>query len=159
MTSRSFTTTLTVDQDPAAVFAAICNVRAWWSQEIVGRAENVGDTFKHHFKDLHRCEIAVKELVPGRKIVWTVLENYFSFTEDATEWKGTDIVFEIARSGDRTVLAFTHLGLVPEYQCYLACTDGWSFYIHQSLRELLATGQGRPNVGEAATQSELSLAE
>jgi hypothetical protein len=159
MTERHFTTTITVDQSPAAAFAAICNVRAWWSQEIVGRAENVGDTFKHRFRDLHRCQIAVKELVPEQKVVWTVLENYFSFTEDTAEWKGTDIVFEIARCCRETVLTFTHVGLVPGYQCYLACTDGWTFYIHESLRELIATGQGRPNVGEAVTDSELSLAD
>ena len=158
MTDRNFTTTLEVDQNPSEVFAAICNVRAWWSQEIVGRADKVGDTFKHRFRDLHRCEIAVKELVPGRKVVWTVLENYFNFTEDSTEWKGTDIVFEISRCCESTVLTFTHVGLVPEYQCYVACTDGWTFYIHDSLRELIATGRGRPNVGEAVTDSEMSLA-
>ena len=158
MTDRSFTTTITVDQNPSDVFAAICDVRAWWSQEIVGRAERVGDTFKHHFRDLHRCEIAVKELVSGKKVAWTVLENYFSFTEDTAEWKGTDIVFEIARDGDKTVLTFTHMGLIPEYQCFVACTDGWHFYIHDSLRELIATGQGRPNVGEAVTESEMSFA-
>ena len=158
MSDRNFTTTITVDQSPPDVFAAICDVRAWWSQEIVGRAERIGDTFKHHFRDLHRCEIAVKELVPGRKVVWTVLENYFSFTEDTAEWKGTDIVFEIARNDDKTVLTFTHVGLVPTYQCYVACTDGWTFYIHDSLRELITTGRGQPNVGEAVTDSELSLA-
>lgn len=160
MTNRNFTTTITVDQNPADVFAAISNVRGWWSQEIEGRADKLGATFKHHFKDLHRCEIAVKELVPGAKVVWTVLENYFSFTKDSTEWKGTDIVFEIARTDDdKTVLTFTHVGLVPEYECYDACTDGWRTYIHGSLRELIATGRGRPNMGEAVTDSELSLAQ
>jgi hypothetical protein len=158
MSEHNFTTTLAVDRSAAEVFAAICNVRAWWSQEIVGRAERVGDTFKHHFKDLHRCEIAVKELVPGKKVVWTVLENYFSFTEEPAEWKGTDIVFELARDGGKTVLTFTHAGLVPAFQCYLACTDGWRFYIHDSLSELIATGKGRPNVGEAVTDSEMSFA-
>jgi hypothetical protein len=159
MTERHFTTTIRVDQSPAAVFAAICNARAWWSQEIVGRAGSVGDTFKHRFRDLHRCEIAVKELVPEQKVVWSVLENYFSFTEDTAEWKGTDIVFEIVRCCHETVLTFTHVGLVPECQCYLACTDGWTFYIHESLRELITTGQGRPNVGEVVTDSELSFAD
>src|SRR3546814_1840750 len=70
----------------------------------------------HRVRDLHRCEIAIKQMVPGRKIVWTVLDNHFSFTRDATEWTGTDIVFEITKSGDRTELRFTHLGLVPAYR-------------------------------------------
>ena len=135
------------------MFAAICNVRAWWPGQIVGRAESVGDTFKHRFRDLHRCESAAKEPVPGQKVAWTVLDSYFSFTEDTAEWKGTDIVFEIARCCHETVLTFTHVGLVRECQCYRACADGWTFYIHESLRELIATGQGRSNVREAVAAS------
>ena len=34
MTDNNFTTTITVDQTPEAAFAAINNVRGWWSQEI-----------------------------------------------------------------------------------------------------------------------------
>ena len=33
-----------------------------------------------------------------------------NFTEDDTEWKDTDIVFDIARVGGRTELRFTHVG-------------------------------------------------
>jgi hypothetical protein len=100
----------------------------------------------------------VTEVVAGEKVVWTVIKNYFSFTEDKAEWTGTDIVFEIARSGDETVVTFSHVGLVPEYECYNACSDGWRTYINGSLHDLITTGRGRPNVGEALTESELSLA-
>jgi len=155
----SYTTSITLDQSPATVFAAICNVRGWWSEEIVGRADEVGATFKHHFRDLHRCTIEVKQLIPGEKVVWTVVENFFSFTEDPTEWTGTDIVFEISHEDEKTVLNFTHVNLVPECQCYVACSDGWQFYIQDSLRDLIATGRGRPNVGEAVTGSEVVLAD
>ncbi len=158
MTNRNFTTTFTVDQTPETVFTAINNVRGWWSEEIEGHADKIGETFKHHFKDVHRCDIAVKDLVPGEKVVWTVLDNYFSFTEDKTEWKGTDIVFEIARRGDKTEIKFTHVGLVPEYECYGVCSDGWRTLINGSLCDLITTGQGQPDVSEAATDSELSLA-
>src|SRR3546814_11056849 len=106
MDSRDFTTGFTVDQTPDAVFAAICDVRRWWSTDITGRADRVGDRFVHRVRELHRCEIEVKQMVPGSRIVWTVLDNHFSFTGDATEWTGTDIVFEITKSGDRTELRF-----------------------------------------------------
>jgi uncharacterized protein YndB with AHSA1/START domain len=158
MTSRSYTTTFTVDHTPAEVFAAITNPRAWWSQEIRGRADRLGETFKYHYKDFHRAELVVTEVVAGEKVVWTVIKNYFSFTEDKAEWTGTDIVFEIARSGDETVVTFSHVGLVPEYECYNACSDGWRTYINGSLHDLITAGRGRPNVGEALTESELSLA-
>src|SRR3546814_93196 len=95
-------------------------------------------------------------MVPGRKIVWTVLDNHFSFTSDATEWTGTDIVFEIEKLGDRTGLRFTHVGLVPGYECYDVCHDGWTTYV-ASLRDLVATGTGQPYAGEARTASEQAL--
>lgn len=140
MSVHSYTTTLKVKQTPAKVFSAINNVREWWP-EIEGRATKVGDTFKHHFEDMHRCELKVKALVPGKKVVWTVLENYFSFTKDKTEWKGTDIVFEIAKMGDKTEVKFAHIGLVPEYECYGVCSNGWDGLINGALRDLITTGK------------------
>jgi len=156
MNDRNFTTRFTVDQAPETVHMAINNVRGWWSAGIEGHADKVGDKFTHQVLDLHRCEIAVTDMVPGKRVVWTVLDNYFSFTKDETEWKDTNIVFEIARAGDKTELKFTHVGLVPEYECYNICKDGWQTYIN-SLRDLIATGKGQPNIGEAKTESELAL--
>lgn len=156
MEKRDYTTGFRVDQSPEEVFAAICNVRGWWSEGIEGSASKVGDRFIHSVLDLHRCDIAVKEMIPARKVVWRVVDNYFSFTQDKTEWTGTEIVFEIARAGNRTELRFTHLGLVPEYECYDVCRDGWSTYIN-SLHDLIVTGRGQPNIGEAKTDSEHKL--
>jgi hypothetical protein len=156
MTDRNYTTTFTVLQKPADVFAAINNVRAWWSEGIEGDAEVVGGKFTHRVLDLHRCDIEVKELVVGKKVMWTVLDNYFSFTKDETEWKGTNIVFEIGARGDRTEVKFTHVGLVPDYECFEVCSDGWNTYIN-SLYSLITTGKGQPNRGEALTDSEQAL--
>lgn len=55
------------------------------------------------------------------------------------------MVFEIGKKGNKTQLRFTHLGLVPDYECYEMCRDGWSNYIQNSLRSLIATGKGQPN--------------
>ena len=60
----------------------------------------------------------ITEFVPGRKIVWHVLQNYFNFVKDTTEWTGTDVVFEIAKQGDQTAPRFTHVGLTPAEECY-----------------------------------------
>ena len=156
MNSQNFSTTFTVDQTPEAVFAAINNPHAWWSEGIQGRAEKVGDRFTHSVLDLHRCDLVVQEMLPAKKVVWKVLDNYFNFTRDKTEWKNTDIVFEIAKVGDKTQLKFTHVGLVPAYECYDVCRDGWQTYIN-SLHSLITTGKGQPNVGEAMTESEHAL--
>ena len=71
--------------------------------------------------------------------------------------ENTRIVFEIARKGDETEITFTHVGLVPRFECYEACTDGWRTYINGSLKDLITTGRGRPNTGVAITGSEQTL--
>lgn len=158
MKDRDYTTSFTVDQTPQQVFAAINTPRKWWSEEIEGSTDKLGEEFKYHFKDVHRCTIKIVELIPGEKIVWLVLDNYFSFTMDKTEWKGTKIIFNIAKKGEKTEVHFTHVGLVPEYECYNACSEGWGAYINGSLRDLIIAGKGRPNVGQAITDSEQALA-
>lgn len=155
--NQSFTITLTVDQTPAEVFDAINNARGWWSQLIKGRTDQLGAVVYYHHQDLHRCTLEITESVPGKKVVWHVLQNYFSFVEDKTEWTGTDIAFEISRQGDKTELCFTHVGLVPQFECFNACSDGWSTYIKGSLYSLITTGNGHPNMGEAITESEKTL--
>jgi hypothetical protein len=148
MTSQNFTTTFTVDQTPEEAFNAINNVRGWWSEEIEGGADKPGDVFTYHYKDVHRCKIEITEFVPGKKVVWHVLDNYFNFTEDKSEWKGTNISFDISRKGDKTEVRFAHLGLVPEYECFDVCSNAWGSYINASLRSLIETGKGKPNQKE-----------
>jgi hypothetical protein len=157
MTEKSYTTAFVVDHNPSEVFDAIVNVRGWWSEEIEGPTDRAGATFKYRFQDLHRCDVRVDRLVRGKKVAWTFVDSYFSFTQDAAEWKNTRIVFDIARKGDATEITFTHVGLVPRFECYEACTDGWRTYVNGSLKDLIATGRGRPNTGVAITGSEQTL--
>lgn len=58
--------------------------------------ERLGDEFTYRYQDVHRCRIKITEVVADERIVWEVLDNYFSFTEDKTEWKGTRMIFEMA---------------------------------------------------------------
>jgi hypothetical protein len=130
------------------VFAATNNVRGWWSQEIEGRTDKLGAEFEFHYKDLHRSTQKITELVPGKKVVWHVTDAHINFVNNKTEWKGTDIVFEISRKGDKTELRFTHIGLIPTIQCYGDCSGAWGYYIHESLLKLITTGKGQPAVKE-----------
>jgi len=60
------------------------------------------------------------------------------------EWVGTKICFEISEKDNKTQIAFAHLGLVAELECFDACANAWSEYIGQSLWSLLTKGKGRP---------------
>jgi hypothetical protein len=54
-----------------------------------------------------------------------VLDGYLNFTQDKTEWTGTDITFDISKKGDQTEVRFTHVGLVPEFECFDNCSNAW----------------------------------
>jgi predicted phosphohydrolase len=148
MNNKSFTTTILVDQSPMEVFNAINNVRGWWSQDIEGNTEKLNDEFIYHYREVHRCKMKIVESVPGKKVVWHVVNNYFNFIKDKAEWKDTRVSFEINQKDNKTELTFTHIGLVPEYECFEICQDAWSHYIKSSLYNLITTGEGQPNPKE-----------
>ena len=156
MTNQDFTTTFSVDQTPEEVFKAINNVCGWWSEEIEGTTDKLGAEFTHHYEDVHRCKMKIIEFVPGKKVVWLVLDNNFNFTEDKTEWKDTKVIFEVSKEDGKTQLRFTHEGLVPEYECFNMCSDAWGSYINGSLRSLIETGKGRPNQKEKGERKKAS---
>jgi hypothetical protein len=97
------------------------------------------------------------EAIPNNRVVGLVLDNYFNFTEDKSEWKGTKVIFEISKKDGKTEIRFTRLGLVPEYECFNVCSNAWSSYINGSLRSLIATGQGHPNQKEKGDGRKVSL--
>jgi hypothetical protein len=136
MKTQNFTTTISVDQTPQEAFAAINNVRGWWSEEIEGDAGKLGDEFTYRYKDVHRSKMKLIEVIPGKKVVWLVLDNYFNFTEDKAEWNDTQVIFEVSRKGDKSEIRFTHSGLVPEYECFHVCSNAWGSYINGSLRRV-----------------------
>src|ERR1700737_2245930 len=113
MNDQNFTTTFMVDKTPEEVFAAINNVRGWWSGEIEGSTDRLGDEFTYRYEDLHYSKQKSTELIPGKRVVWLVLDSYLKFIEDKSEWRGTNITFEIAKKGDQTDVHFAYVGLVP----------------------------------------------
>ena len=146
--SPDLTLTFTVDQTPEEVFAAINNVRGWWSGDIEGSTGKLGEEWTYRYKDIHFSKQKITQLIPGKKVVWHVVDSHLNFVKDKAEWNGTDIVFEIAPKNGKTEVRFTHVGLVPAFECYGDCSGAWDFYITDSLRSLIATGKGEPNPKE-----------
>lgn len=158
METSDFTTTLLVDQTPEQVFKAITNVRGWWSEEIEGNTEKLNDEFTYHYEDVHYCQIKLIEVIPNKKIVWFVKYNYFKFTKDRSEWTGTKMSFEISEKDSKTEIRVTHHGLIPEFECYDICSNAWTQYIQQSLKNLITKGKGQPNAtGKPTTEDEKKL--
>jgi hypothetical protein len=159
MNDHDFTASFSVDQTPDEAFAAINNVRGWWSGEIEGSADKLGDQFTYRYEDLHYSKQKVTEFIPGQKVVWLVLGGGPNFFKDKTEWKGTEIAFEVSKQGDKTEIRFTHRGLVPQFECFNVCSDAWGSYIKGSLRDLITKGTtpghhpARPEVGRTHLMS------
>jgi len=145
MEDKDFTTTITVDRTPEETFAGINHVRDWWSGEVAGETDVLGAEFTYTVPGMHRSVQKIAELVPGKRVVWKVVDAQLDFANDKREWVGTDIVFEISPKGDQTEVRFTHRGLVPGFECFDDCSNGWSVLVQKNLRQRILTGEVQPN--------------
>jgi len=148
MNQANFSITLCVDQAPEAVFSAINDVRSWWTGSIEGPSDVLGGEFSYRYKQLHFSKQRVTELVPGRKVEWTVIDSALQFAQRKDEWTGTKLVFDIAQQGNQTEIRFTHVGLVPEFDCYGACSRGWTQVIHELETFITSRGNAAPKARE-----------
>lgn len=138
MQNNHFTTTILVEQSPAEVYNTILNVRAWWSglydESFDGSSERLGDEFSFLAGGgVHYTKQKLVELVPNKKVVWLVTEANLSFVDKTDEWNDTRISFGISEESGKTKIVFTHIGLVPEFECYNSCAPAWTQYIQQQL--------------------------
>jgi hypothetical protein len=72
---HSFTTTLSVDQSPEEVFAAIVNWRGWWSENIDGPTDIRGQAFTYRHRDVHHCTLRVSEMTSPTRVAWHQLHQ------------------------------------------------------------------------------------
>ncbi|KUJ50828.1 SRPBCC domain-containing protein [Chryseobacterium sp. JAH] len=145
MENKNFNISFLVDQTPNEVFKAITNVRGWWSEAAEGDSENLNDEFTYIHGDIHYSKHRVVEVFLNKKVVWLTLDSRLSFVEKQDEWNGTKVIFEITEQDGKTKLEVTHVGLVPEFQCFEGCSKGWTHYLENSLIPLIVTGTGNPD--------------
>ena len=140
--TKDFTTTFLVDQSTQEVFNAVTNIRGWWqglyAEQIEGKTQNLNDEFIFRAGDgAHHTRQKLVELIPGKRVVWLVTFSELTFIKKQDEWHGTRLVFDISNKGKKTQLKFTHEGLVPEVECYDACSSAWQQYLEEKLLSLI----------------------
>jgi hypothetical protein len=143
MKTQDFNCSITANVTAEEAMEAISQVWIWWAKDFTGCAEKLNDQFTVRFGTTF-VDFKITELIPGAKVVWTVTDCYLPFQHDKTEWTGTKAVFEIIAKNEGVTINFTHVGLVPEVECYESCTKGWTKYIPGSLQKLLTEGVGQP---------------
>lgn len=135
MSTENLIVTTTVDHPPEEVFAAVLDVRGWWSQNLIGASAALHDEFVFTDDWTHAGEVAegkqgirfarfqLVEVAPGRRVVWRCVDACLTFIDDHAEWKGLT---------------------ADESECFEACSRGWQFYIATSLPQLITSGTGQP---------------
>ena len=144
MNKQDYTASIAVNATPQEVFKKINSVTKWWTEDLKGSSQQLNDEFTVRFGDVHVSKQKLVEVIPDKKVVWLVTGSKLSFIEDESEWTGTKISFELSNDDDKTQIHFTHIGLVPEVECYMDCTRGWDHYIKKSLFKFLTEGKGSP---------------
>ncbi len=91
MTKQHFTAAFTVDKTPDETFAAINNVRGWWSGDIEDLTDSLGQwTWKIPLQEHSLQQAENRRNDSGQAVVWLVLDSYLSFIKDKDEWNGTE---------------------------------------------------------------------
>lgn len=125
-------------------YRKVAHVSDWWNKASTGSAQEVGDRFRVDFGSTW-VDFKVVEAAPNRRLVWHVENCHLHWLENKTEWKDTEVVWEIAGVNGVTEVKMTHVGLTPEVECFGACEAGWNFHVGKSLLKLLTEGHGLPD--------------
>ena len=141
---ESFTTTINVTKSPKEVFRIItADVSKWWGgNDLRGSSTELNDEFVVHHEGSHYSKQKLIEVIPEKKVVWLVTESTLHWLQnDKQEWTNTKMIFEISTQKGKTVLHFTHAGLVPAKECYAECQQGWSMVINDWLFNYILEGR------------------
>lgn len=150
METLDYTCSIETAASPAEAFNCINNVRSWWAENFEGSATKLNDVFTVRFGETY-ATFRITEMIPDEKVVWFTEDGYLYFLKNKREWVGTSIIWEINPSAKGSIIKMTHVGLVPEIECFNDCQKGWNFYIQESLYNLLTKAGGKPGIGIMAT--------
>ena len=141
MKQKDYQKSIDTDVTAKEAFHRIADVRRWWTNTFKGKAVNVNDKFEVTFGKTN-VKFEVTEAIPFSKLVWQVTDCYLDWINDKTEWKGTEIIWEVSEGRKGTKITMTHHGLVPGLECYNDCEAGWNQYVGESIPKLISTGMG-----------------
>ncbi len=143
MQKQDFTLTINVQAPAAATMKKISEVDQWWAKNVTGHTGKAGDTFTVDFGKTF-VDFQISELIPAKKVVWKVTDCNLHWINNKKEWNGTEVVFELSEQDNATQVVFTHIGLVPDAECYENCKPGWTGHVAGSLVKFINEGKGEP---------------
>jgi len=131
---------------PKAYNALVKHIPDWWST-IDGTSDKVGDEFKVSFGTESYWTFKVVSLYEHNEVVWECIESHQDHNLKGIdeEWLNTKLYWSISESSGITKIDFLHDGLLSTGVCYDVCSNGWDFYILDSLKNYLDNGKGKPS--------------
>jgi hypothetical protein len=134
MNNENYAYSFKSSKTPEEIFTLLSDIQQWWSglynETIKGKSQKINDEFTFEAGDgIHYSKQKLVELVPNKKIAWLVTDSKLGFLSKPEEWTGTKIYYDLQKDGDKTVVTFTHEGLVPQIECYTQCSNGWTGYM------------------------------
>ena len=128
-------------------FATADGIRHWWTHYCEMDARVGGQAAFRFPKAEFYAVVQIARLGPDRCVEWKCLDSKDSEQSgfsDLRDWIGTTLRFEVAAvDSNHSQLTFTHVGLGP-LECFGVCSNAWSFYLYDSLRDYLERGEGSP---------------
>ena len=141
MTSKNYHRTITVNTSAEEAMKKISQVNLWWKKDFSGSAEKLNDKFTVPFGETSFVDFVVSQMITNKKVIWSVADCYLPWFNNKKEWNNTEAVFELSEENGKTKIDFTHIGLVPEVECYDVCEKGWDGHITESLVKFINEGK------------------
>jgi uncharacterized protein YndB with AHSA1/START domain len=138
---NSYTLTMSVHQPIEKVFKNISDVSAWWTKDFAGDSTKLHDEFTVIHPGAHYSKQRLITVVSNQKWVWLVTESKLDWLNNKEEWTGTRMIFELTTADGKTIVTFTHEGLVPGLECYERVAQGWDIVIKEQLLHYIQTGK------------------
>lgn len=152
MKQQNYQCSITANVSAQQAFDCITHVDEWWTENFEGSTKKLGDVWTVRFGETFVTSKVVA-MIAGKKITWQVIDCYLHWLNDKKEWNDTNMDWEISVHNDLVKIDFTHIGLVPEAECYGSCIKGWDQYIKGSLLKLINEGKGLPEKKVAVTNA------
>jgi uncharacterized protein YndB with AHSA1/START domain len=119
------------------VYTALTTVeglRGWWTTDTEGSSE-VGEVLKFRFEG-GGFDMRVQKLEPDARVVWRAIDG-------PSEWIDTDIIWDLTREDDYTIVRFEHNGWRDADDFMGHCSTKWAVFL-LSLKSLIESGVGSP---------------
>jgi uncharacterized protein YndB with AHSA1/START domain len=122
----------------AEKLTTIDGLASWWTRDVAGEPETGGELRFYFGSPEARAVMEVVE-VSDTRVVWRG-------TDGPDEWVGGLLTFDLAQTGDETVLKFTHTWREP-VDFMFHCSTKWAYFL-LGLKASLEGGKATPFPGE-----------